>query len=535
MLKISILFSLLGSFAFATDEIASLKGILIVDDSSKVREERLDQIKGIQFDGIENESLEEKLVSEFPFSADGANQLCEAIANHYRETENLRVSVSIPDQNRSEGTLQLVVMPERLGNVNITENRYTKPETLKKWVRLETSDAINEKLLTQDVGWINSNPFRNVNISYQPGSQPGVTDVNLVVSDKKNWKVTTGVENTGTNPIGPTRVFAGVNYNDFIFTDHTLNFQATHSNHFSEYRNYSAQYTAPLPWRNTVRVSGSYTGTFPHRADFPRKHRETFQASGRYQIPQWFASNDWIDQLSFEAGFDFKGTNTNILFEDDAAPVEKRLAFVGQFAGSVNAQRNRNDGKISASVDFIGSPARILPHQTETDFNNLRLGATPVYFYSRMTVAYDQKLANNWKLFAQGRGQFSASNLIPSEQFSLGGYNTVRGYEEKVVNGDNSLCANFEVKTPEFSPAGPWFPKLGDSLQFLGFVDAGYAWYRQAIPDAPLDQALLGVGPGLRYSVASYFTSRFDVGFPLLAVEKDNRNPHIHFNAIFSY
>lgn len=542
MQKVSILFSLLGSFALVAQELPvspNLKGVLLVDDSSKVRQTNLEEINGIQFDGIEKEELEEELIpflSNFPLTASCAKELCETIATHYRETEDLRVAVTMPDQDISEGVVQLVVTPERLGTLNVKENQYTEPEILTRWVRLSTSDAINEKTLAQDVGWMNTNPFRNVNVAYQPSQIPGVTDVDLIVSDKKNWKISTGVDNTGTDPIGPIRIFAGLNINDFIFTDHTLNLQAMTADHVQEYRSYTAQYVASLPWRNTVRLSGSYTGTAPNRADFPQKHRQTYQASGRYVVPEWFGSNLWLDQISFEAGADFKGTNTNTLYEDDAAPVEKRLTYVGQFAGSVNALRNRGGSKIAAGIDLIGSPARMLPNQIDEDFDNLRVGATPKYFYSRLTLTVDQKLPKDWKVFLQGRGQFSLSNLIPSEQFALGGYSTVRGYAEKVANGDHAVCGNFEIRTPEFGPVGLWVSRFEDSLCLLGFVDAGFAWFREEVPATPIDQTLLGVGPGLRYSISNYFTSRLDVGFPLLDVEKESgKKPHIHFNAILSY
>lgn len=542
MQKISLLFSLLGSIAFAAQEAElspMLKGVVLVDDSSKVREQGLDQISGIQFDGIDDESnLEGELtpfLSSLPLTADGAKELCETITAHYHENEDLRVFVSMPDQNTSEGVVQLVVQPERVGSLNVKNSRYTKPETVKKWVRLASDDAINEKTLAQDVGWINTNPFRNVNIAYQPGETSGVTDVDLIVTDKKNWKISSGVDNTGTNPIGPIRIFGKLDVNDFIFTDHTLNLQAMTADHYDELQSYTVQYVAPLPWRNSIRVFGSYAETAPHRADYPQKHRENYQASGRYIVPHWFGANPWLDQITVEAGFDFKGMNTNVLFEDDAAPVKKMLAYIGQFATTVNAVRNRDGGKLTAGVDLVGSPTQMLPHQTDADFSNLRAGATPQYFYSRLSLSLEQKLPENWKMFVQGRGQFSVSNLLPAEQFSLGGYSTVRGYDERVVNGDNAVCGNLEFRTPEFAIAGIWFPKAGDSLSLLGFVDAGYAWFREAVEDTPINQTLLGFGPGLRYNVSSYFTSRLDVGFPLLDVEKDSGKPHVHFNAILSY
>lgn len=542
MQKISILFSLLSSVAFAAQQTESspkLKAVVLVDDSSKVKDDGLNQLNGINFNGVAAEKdLEKELtpfLSSLSLTADGAKELCEAVAAHYRDSEDLRVAVSMPDQDNSNGVAQLVVTPQRVGELNVKNNQYTESNNVKKWVRLAKSEPVNEKTLAQDLGWINSNPFRSVKVDYQASENPAVTNVDLIVSDKKSWKVSSGVDNTGTNPIGPIRIFGKLDVNDFIFTDHMLNIQATTADHYKEYQGYTVQYTAPLPWRNTLRIFGSYTATDPDRAPFPQKHRETFQASGRYAIPQWFGTNLWVDQITYDLGYDFKGTNTNILFEDDAAPVQKMLAYIGQITSSVNAVRARGGNKITAGAELVGSPGRYLPHQTDADFNNLRADATPVYLYSRLSFGVDQKLPEDWKVTLLGRAQLSVSNLLPSEQFSLGGFSTVRGYDERVVNGDNAVCGNLEIRTPEFAVAGIWMPKFGDSLSILGFVDAGYAWYREAVADTPTAQSLLGFGPGIRYNVSNYFTSRLDVGFPLLEVEKDSGKPHVHFNAILSY
>lgn len=541
MQKFSYLFSLLGSMVFAAAETDSplLKGVLLVDESSKVREVGVDQIEGIQFDGVEGkEALVEELspfLSDFPLTANGAESLCAAITNYYHEHDDLRVAVTLPDQDTSEGVVQLVIAPERLGKVQIKDSKYTRPETLKRWVRLSSADPINEKTIAQDVGWMNTNPYRTVKVDYKNTDQHGVTDVDLVVNDRKGWKVMTGVENTGNNPIGTTRIYAGVNVNNFLFNDHTLTLKATTADHYKEYQSYKGEYVALLPWRNTLKVTGSYSGTSPDRAPYPQKHRQSFEATTRYAIPQWFGSNIWVDQITYEVGADFKGTNTNIFFEDDASPVKKELAFIGQFTAGVNAVRARGSNKIAAGLDLIGSPARMLPHQTDADYDNLRQGSRPQYFYSKLGLTFEQKLMNNWNLFMQGRGQFAFANLIPSEQFSLGGYSTVRGYDEKVVGGDNAVCGNLEIRTPEFTVAGIWLPKFADKLNFLGFVDGGYAWFRKEVQGMPVSQGLASFGTGFRYSVASYFSSRFDLGFPLTKVERDTGKPHVHFSANLSY
>lgn len=537
MQKTSILFSLIGSFAFAAgnDQTGLLKGALILDDSSKVRSEQIDQIEGVQFEGITPPDELVSFLADYPLSQNGAEGLCSAIASFYESNNEYRFSVSLPEQDTTSGVVQVVVAPERLGSLKVKENQFTDSQSLTKWVRIGANDQINKRTLAQDVGWLNTNPFRSVKVAYEAGEKPGVTDVDLIVTDKKSWKISTGVDNTGTMPIGTTRVFGKVDVNDFIFQDHTLQLQVTAADHLSEYQSYTGNYVAALPWRNTLRVFGSYSATAPNRTNFPQKHRQSYRASTRYAVPQWFAENLWVDQLTWEAGFDFKGANSNLIFEDDPAPVEKKLAFVGQLTGGVKAVRKQGGNKITAGIDLIGSPLRMLPHQTDEDFGNLRAGATAQYFYSRLDLGVDQDI-NSWKVSFKGRAQLSPSTLIPSEQFSLGGYSTVRGYQERVVGGDNSICGNLEVRTPKISPVGIWVPKFEDNLTVLAFVDSGYAWFNDDVATRPTHEGLVGVGSGLRYSVSSYFTSRLDVGFPLMKVQKDeSKKPHVHFNAILSY
>ncbi|OGN55449.1 MAG: hypothetical protein A3D96_00630 [Chlamydiae bacterium RIFCSPHIGHO2_12_FULL_44_59] len=534
MQKTSIIFSLVGSFLFAAEN-DLLKGALILNDAAKVKEEHIDLIEGVQFDGIRPSEELAAILEDFPLTQNGAEGLREAIASYYADHE-YRFSVIVPpNQDTSNGVVQLVVAPERLGTLNVKDNEFTDSRALTKWVRLKENDAIHKQTLAEDIGWLNSNPFRSITVNYESGGTPGVTDVDLIVTDKKSWKISTGVDNNGTLPVGTTRIFGTIDVNDFIFSDHTLKLETTLADHIAEYQSYAATYIAPLPWRNTLKLSGSWSGTTPKSADFPQKNRQNYKAGIRYAIPQWFVENSWIDQLTWETGFDFKGADSNLIYEDDPAPVDKKLAYISQFTGSVNAARKSQTNTITAGIDLIGSPMSLLPHQTDADFGNLREGATVSYVYSKLALAVDQSLYD-WKFSAKGRAQVSPSTLLPSEQFSLGGHSTVRGYQEKVVGGDNSFCGNFEISTPTIASVGIWVPKFDDHFTILGFVDAGYAWFNDSVADRPKQESLLGIGSGVRYAVASYFTSSLDVGFPLKKVQKDDSGkPRVHFSAALSY
>lgn len=516
------------------------KKVFVVPEASSSGEEMVAEGEGVHFLGVmppkdDPSTAQELSLSRFPFHADGMQKLSSALADLYRRHDGVKVGVRVAKTLPEEGFVQLVVTPEKLGKIRVAKATYNEPKNLAKWIRLSENGPIDEKLLAKDVAWLNSHPYRSVKTAFQPGEKPGVSDLDLIVEDKKNWKISSGADNTGTQPIGEARFFGKVDVNHFLFPDHTLQIQTTSAKRLKAYQSYFAQYEALLPWRNTLKIFGSYSQSDPKGSPYPRKLKKSYQASLRYGIPYWTEEGSLIDLIKFETGFDFKGTNTNLQFEDDPTPVNPNLAYVGQFLGSLFLEKKGKSNNLSMGADFIGSPARMLSHQSDADFSNLREGATPRYFYTRLALTMTQDLPSGWSLFAKGRGQFSPSELIPSEQFSLGGYSTVRGYEERSAGGDNAICGNFELRFPKTMLIGSLVSKFEDSLQLLCFADGGYAWFNDKLDDAPKGQSLLGVGAGARYEVASYLNARLDIGTPLWKIEKSPDEPRIHLSAIFSY
>jgi len=105
---------------------------------------------------------------------------------------------------------------------------------------------------------------------------------------------------------------------------------------------------------------------------------------------------------------------------------------------------------------------------------------------------------------------------MPSESFGIGGYDTVRGYDQRAVNGDDAYLGNIEVRSPPISfwqMAGE--SDVQDQLVFLAFLD--YGQVLQYSPDSVTSQNwhLMSIGPGLRYNIGPYFSLRFDWGFQL--------------------
>lgn len=57
-------------------------------------------------------------------------------------------------------------------------------------------------------------------------------------------------------------------------------------------------------------------------------------------------------------------------------------------------------------------------------------------------------LAPDTLLLVRGDVQLSTTSLVPLEQFSLGGFQNVRGYRQDLLLSDNGAFASAEVRLP---------------------------------------------------------------------------------------
>lgn len=138
----------------------------------------------------------------------------------------------------------------------------------------------------------------------------------------------------------------------------------------------------------------------------------------------------------------------------------------------------------------------------------------------------------SFSLSLLAKGQISSQNLLPSEQFGLGGYDTVRGYDQREVNKDGAILASAEARSPALPVVKPW----NDAVQFLIFLDYGWGSDHNAIPGQRKTDYLLGTGPGIRYTIEPYLTARLDWGIKLhKKANFGGGNTMIHFNITASY
>jgi len=522
--------------------ISELHGILLIGSSQSVRRIKVDEVEGVEVEDVElpapASSLQSRLEDYFcrPVTKQDIIEIKRQIILFYRDHDRPVVHIQVPPQNVSSGVLQFIVYESKLGEIRAEGNRNFSDKKLIGAIRLKPKEPINSDTLVKDLNWINRNPFRQTDAIFTPAAQEGFTDIELVTKDQFPLRVYGGVDNTGIEQAGTFRYFAGFNWGNAFGLDHILSYQFTSGTSYNKFYAHSVHYTAPLSWRHVLVVYGGYSRVrAPLTTPGINTKGESAQASFRYEIPLP-PSVSILQEFTF--GFDWKWTDTNL--DLDGTPFFGNFVNITQLMAGYNIGLETERTKNSITVELFWSPGRWLPHQSRSRYETLRAGANNSYLYNRVAVNSIFRLPSNFTLEPTVRWQLSTTNLLASEQFGLGGYNTVRGYEEREVNGDNMLLVNLEFRTPGvsiFECLGK-LRKIRDELKFLIFLDYGYAKNHRRFFGEPQSQYLLGAGPGVRYVIHRFLTFRGDLGFKLhdLGFFSANTRKHMwYFGLVLSY
>ena len=135
------------------------------------------------------------------------------------------------------------------------------------------------------------------------------------------------------------------------------------------------------------------------------------------------------------------------------------------------------------------------------------------FFAWRGQGQYVRRLGQNNLLLVRSDLQLSTTNLVPLEQFSVGGIQSVRGYRQDAILTDNGFFMSAETRLPIYQTAS-----RQSSLSLAPFFDFGVGWNDDS-GNNPEDNALLGLGLGLQWQTGDKFNARLDYGIPLLDVE----------------
>jgi hemolysin activation/secretion protein len=132
--------------------------------------------------------------------------------------------------------------------------------------------------------------------------------------------------------------------------------------------------------------------------------------------------------------------------------------------------------------------------------------------------------------------QLTPDSLLPSQQFVIGGGQSLRGYRQNIRAADNGVRFSIEDRiTLERNEAGAAI------FQLAPFFDAGIVWNvddNPINPFLPSQRFLAGIGLGVIWEPQPRLTLRFDYGYPLVNLKDRGENAQdngIHFSVRYQF
>jgi hemolysin activation/secretion protein len=321
----------------------------------------------------------------------------------------------------------------------------------------------------------NENPARQMGVLLGPGATTGEVEATVNVADDPALRLNVSLDDTGNDATGNYRLGAGLLDADLSGHDDVLGVQLqTSPTEFSAVRVASASYRLPLPaLLSALELYGAYsdvdggtTSTAAGDLSFAGRGR-VFGARSLWYLPRL---GEFDQRFAF--GLDHRAYLNNCSIAGlpaGACGAAGESVTVNPLTVEYSVQsggriRSGFNVALSHNLGLGGSDT------SDTRFQAVRPGAKAGYTVLRAGASLRVPLFEDWALGGRVALQYSSDNLVPGEQFGIGGAATVRGYEEREVAADRGGVASIELSTPRLG----WAAQAKVDLRLVAFADAGH-------------------------------------------------------------
>ena len=360
-----------------------------------------------------------------------------------------------------------------------------------------------------------------INADLQPGDRPGEANLVTNVEETRPYDVNLVFDNHLVSSLGDVRGLAQARFHNLSGWGDALNLEVE----FAEgLRDFFGSYSRPFtPQGTRFTLFGETERTkVVNDFEFLNIRSEFSQVGFSFSHPVYQTPRD---RLILSAGIDRRHSQTFLLGRgfafspgvepngtSDTAPVRFSQEWLTRTRSQIIALRST----FSFGLDWLGAT---------TNPSGVPSGE---YFAWLGQAQWARVLdSRGTQVLARLTGQWTPDQLLPMEQFSVGGARSVRGYDENQLVRDRGYSASVEVRYPVLRDQGR------PTLQLAAFFDFGGAWNNDRPTPDPDVIAAPGVGvlwdpiPGIHAEVY-YGYALEDVAFQEDSLQADG----IHFQFV---
>ena len=403
-----------------------------------------------------------------PISFAEVFQARSAITQLYIDQGYITSGAYIPPQTFQGGVVRIHVVEGRLENINVTGTRRLNSNYVRSRIAVNAPQPLNRERLLESLQLLQLNPLiKNLSAELSAGSRPGTSVLEIRVSEAKSDSFQVVLDNGRTPSVGSFRRRLQIGDANLLGQGDSLSLAYTNT---TGSNGLDISYAWPLNPRNGT-LSLNYGTTSSDVIERPFNALDIESASRYYELTlrqpvaqtptQEFALGLTTSRQESKASF--LDDVERVGFPSPGADEEGRTRISTLQFFQEWTQRNNRE-VIAARSQFnvgIGAFNATLNEEPEPDSR---------FFSWQGQAQWVRLLAPDTLLLVRGNVQIADRTLVPIEQFSLGGLESVRGYRQDLLLSDNGAFASLEVRLPILRP------QLSSVLQLTPFVDFGTTW-----------------------------------------------------------
>jgi hemolysin activation/secretion protein len=441
----------------------------------------------------------------------------------------------LPDQtiDKERGIVRFQIVEGRLNKIDVSGTTRLRRGYLEDRIWRDKSQPLDALQLRNNLEILRQNPnIRSVNAELKPGERPGESALDVAVTENTPWLVGLQFDNNRSPSVGAERFSFIASDTDLLGLSDNLNLrwgltkgQLDHAE-FAELDDIYLSYAVPVTRYDTL-LQFSFENSDSPVVEEPfaqldiRSRTQGFSVGLRQPLYRTVNTEFAVslalsrrDNKTFLAGEPFSFSPGTVNGESTVTAVRLGQEFLTRTQDYALALRS------TFSIGMDALQATIQPD-----------GLPDSQYWAWLGQAqYVRRLPRDWQLILRGTAQLTDQALLPIEQFSLGGVDTVRGYRENQLVRDQAICATAEVRIPII--------RKNDRsvLDFAVFADAGWA-KNNDIPGNPTlpDQFISSAGLGVLWNPVHNFSMTVYWGIPFKHFDQNADNLQdmgIHFNLV---
>jgi hemolysin activation/secretion protein len=423
----------------------------------------------------------------------------------------------------------------KVGQITIEGNaHYSRDFIMRHLEPAFRGGRIDRPRLERALILLNEMPNLTISLNEVTGADGESMDLQFMVKDRRNVHGRIGYDNFGTRRNGRNRAVTELSISnvcgdgDLVQLKNIIPFGSRNS-----YSQYYATYSLPLG-RDATIMTASFSNVDSLTWEQTGEPADMTEASDFTTL-----RNSLIASLSFSRPLvRTRKTRSNFswgitgksrrelaagqdIYQDD----EIRSIFLG-FDWSNTGDRWKSSFSVMATQG-LGA----LLGGSDND-NELASRPETGNSFTRINSAFliERKLREDTRIRLRGAGQVGCDRLVITEQFPIGGANSVRGYLQNERRADSGYFINFEVHQPLMKGV----ENRRNGWEALLFLDNGSVYTHTPFPGEKGARSLTGAGCGIRSTKGGAFDIRFEVGWPLAPLSNSTGRDPVFYGQVMT-